>query len=346
VCASVGLVRLRYGGLLATAALAAAAYLAGALPGGGRGTGWQVAGIAAWTLGTGGAVLAWWRVGAGIHRGEIRLRWLCATGALWASPLLLAPPLASRDVYSYACQGALYADGVSPYAYGPAGGGCAWLDSVAPLWRDTPSPYGPVAVALSAAAVWLAALVAPEGYAQLVVTVGALRLLAAASLLLLAWAGFRLARACRVDPLVVAWLGLLSPLVAVHVLSAAHHDGWLAALVLAGLAVAADPRTRWAPALVAGAALGLATAVKVTAVVALPFAVLLVWRGERLRAAAGVVAGAIGGYVAASWLTGLGLGWVAALPETGRLVQWTSIPTGVGMAPVARLPAAPVNVRA
>ena len=51
-------------------------------------------------------------------------------------------------------------------------------------------------------------------------------------------------RACGVDPAVATWLGLLSPLVAVHAISGAHNDALLAGLVVAALAVAAGTATK------------------------------------------------------------------------------------------------------
>jgi hypothetical protein len=152
--------RLRYGGVLAAAVLAAGAFVSGALPSGDPKLG---PGIAICVLGMAGLVAAWWRVGEAVHRGSVGMRWLLTTGALWALPLLLAPPLGSRDVYSYACQGAVYADGLDPYTVSALAGGCPWLESVAPMWRDSTTPYGPVAVALSASVVWLAGLALPDG---------------------------------------------------------------------------------------------------------------------------------------------------------------------------------------
>jgi hypothetical protein len=309
--------------------LAAGAHRSGALPGDhpGFGVGWI-----ACLVGMSGLVAAWWQVGAAARAGIVRMRWLLVTGALWSLPLLAAPPLASRDVYSYACQGWLYAEGVDLYSVGVSAGGCPWAESVSAIWRDTPTPYGPLAVALSGLAVRLARLATPDEHGRLLVTVGLLRLLAVLGVVLMAWAAIRLARACGMDPPAVAWLGVLGPLVAVHVVSAAHHDGLLAGLVLAGLAFAGDPRTRWGSVAAAGAALGLAAAVKVTAVVAVPFAALLVMRhARRLPAVVAFAAAAAGAFAAVSAVTGLGLGWVHALPAAGRVVQWTSVPSGVGM---------------
>ncbi len=38
---------------------------------------------------------------------------------VWAVPLLLAPPLFSRDVYTYAAQGEMVSHHINPYSYGP-----------------------------------------------------------------------------------------------------------------------------------------------------------------------------------------------------------------------------------
>lgn len=44
-----------------------------------------------------------------------------------------------------------------------------------------------------------------------------------------------------------------------------------------------------------------------------------------------MVVGAAGGMVAVTAASGLGFGWVAALNQTGSLIQFTSLPTAVGM---------------
>src|SRR5688500_3055164 len=45
---------------------------------------------------------------------------LARTAVLWALPLAVAPPLFSRDVYSYLAQSATLARGLDPYLLGPA----------------------------------------------------------------------------------------------------------------------------------------------------------------------------------------------------------------------------------
>ncbi|BCB81621.1 alpha-(1-_6)-mannopyranosyltransferase A [Phytohabitans flavus] len=326
---------IRWAGFAAAVLLAVGSYAAGALPGGDPGAdlrrlgldatpvSFQI-GLAACVLGLVGLVVAWWRLGAMVRAGTVGAPALAVTGVLWALPLVVAAPLGSRDVYSYACQGWLFANGADPYSLSPAAGGCPWVDAVAPVWQDATAPYGPVAIALAAAAAWLGG--------GLLVSVGALRLVAVAGVVLAAVALPRLARACGVEPTRATWLGVCTPLVAVHAIAGAHHDALVAGLVVAGLAAATTRRplgpVSWIQALGAGLLLGLAVAVKVTAVVALPFAVLLVAGAARRWLLAGAAGSA---FAATSLAAGLGFGWVAAVSGTTDQTQWTSLPTGVGM---------------
>ncbi len=241
-------------------------------------------------------------------------RWLLVTAGLWALPLLVAPPLFSGDATAYACQGQLFDHGLSPYRHGVADLPCTWLAEVPRLWWYTRSPYGPFWVALSGLA----------GVDRWWLAVAVLRVVALAGIVLIIGYGHRLARALGTDPSRVAWLGVASPLVLLHGVSGVHNDALMAGLVVAGLATAVD--TRWG--VRAGVLLGLAVAVKVTAVVAVPFALLLVPR----RAWAGLTAAALASFAGVTAATGLGLGWLPALSGTATLIQWTSPPTGVGMA--------------
>lgn len=313
---------LRYAGLGATGLLAVGAFAAGALPGSDPAGVRVVAGVATALTGAVLLVVVWFRL-----RGQpVSERWLLTSGFLWAVPLLLAPPLASRDIYAYACQGALYLDGHDPYAVG-ATAGCPWLDAVPQVWRDSPAPYGPLALVLSAAATATARALPLSEHGQLLATVELLRLVALGGVALLAAYGLRLARVTTVDGASAIWLGVVTPLVLVHGVSGAHNDALLAGLVVAGLALAATYRDTSAVVL-AGAVLGLAVSVKVTALVAIPFAALLM----RARQATYLVTAAGASFAILTALTGLGLGWLSVLPRTGSLVQWTSLPTGVGMA--------------
>jgi hypothetical protein len=342
--------------------MAAGAYGAGALPAGDAdaavlfegpppGSAGYWLGLVGWLVGLAALAGAWWQLGVrigvptGPETGAASPGWALRTGLLWAAPLLLAPPTGSRDVYAYACQGALWLDDVDPYTVGVLPGGCVWSDAVPTLWQDTPAPYGPLAVALSGGVIALARLGTDSSDAQLLVAVALLRAVALVGVALVAGCLPRLARAGGVDPVRATWLGLLSPLIMIHAVSGAHNDALMLGLILVALTLPATAsRGGMMPVVAAGVVLGLAVAIKVTAIVALPFAVLLgaVGSGRRdvrrpaVRRLVLLTGGALGGgaltFAVLTLSTGLDLGWIDALSDTGRLVQWTSLPTGLGMA--------------
>jgi alpha-1,6-mannosyltransferase len=355
----------RYGGLAGSLLLAVAAYRSGA--------GWPwhptmtprtilagESGVLApicWLLGTAGMIAAWWCGRTAIPSA----RWAYVTAALWVVPLLPLLPLGSYDIYSYACQGWQQSAGLDPYSGGVDALGCPWRDAVAPTWLDSAAPYGPVFVVLAAAAAKLGG--------SLVGTIAALRIVSLLGVALTAACLPVLARRAAVPLSRAVWLVLACPLVAVHLISGGHNDAVMVGLVVAGLAVIAanspsarDPAgspasldaarsvaaldmSREAPVVAgrrlavlvaAGVLLGLAAGVKATAVVVLPFAVLMaVPPGSPLRTlwrpAAALAGGAVAAVAAVSVAAGLGLGWVAGLTGSGASVQWTSPPTAVGM---------------
>ncbi|NJC70446.1 polyprenol phosphomannose-dependent alpha 1,6 mannosyltransferase MptB [Planosporangium thailandense] len=278
---------------------------------------WHGIGLALWVTAAAVLIGAWWAVGRAAREGRVTPRAVLVTAVLWALPLLAAAPLASHDVYSYACQGQIYLAGADPYRVGPADLPCRWLTAIPPIWRDQPAPYGPLAVLVSAAA----------AHGSLLATVAALRLAALAGLAGLAAGVPALARRCGADPAVALWLGLANPVVLVHLVGGAHHDALTVGLVVGGLAVAARGR-----AVAAGALLGLAVAVKATAVVALPFAVLLaVASGRRWpRAVLSAGGAAVAVFAAVTVVAGLDAGWVTALPVSHQPVSWMSPPSAVG----------------
>jgi hypothetical protein len=81
-------------------------------------------------------------------------RALLTIAAVWALPLALAPPLFSRDIYSYLAQGTILRLGHSPYHTAPAAlagmGHQHVLDAVSPFWRHTTAPYGTLFLSLLA----------------------------------------------------------------------------------------------------------------------------------------------------------------------------------------------------
>nr|BFE75489.1 hypothetical protein GCM10020092_087900 [Actinoplanes digitatis] len=182
--------------------------------------------------------------------------------------------------------------------------------------------------------------------------IAGLRVIALAGLALTAVALPVLARRAGREPSRAVWLVLACPLVLVHLVSGAHNDALMIGLIVSGLALAAtaapSPTVAGRPALpaaalpvAAGLLLGLAVAVKATAVVVLPFAVLAVAppgrRGSPVplrdlwRPALGIGAGALFATAALSLASGRGFGWVVGLARSGDSVTWGSPSTAAGL---------------
>ncbi|MCW3814217.1 polyprenol phosphomannose-dependent alpha 1,6 mannosyltransferase MptB [Micromonospora sp. DR5-3] len=321
----------RYAGLAGAVLLTVAGWLGGALPGGPLRTTlpglWQASHgpwtLGCWLVGTALLVGAWWS----LRWGAPSTRWAYLTAGLWVLPLLAAPPMGSRDVYSYACQGWSWTHGADPYRVGVAAAGCPWTDTVTPIWRATPAPYGPFFVLLAGLAVLLGG--------GLVGAIVLLRVIAVAGVLLAALCLPGLARAVGVPTRRAAWLALACPLVGVHLVAGAHNDALGLGLLLFGLLVLVRRPGKPRALVVAGVLLGLAVSVKAVAVVVLPFAALAAvlgrytWRAL-LRDAGWLAGGVLAALLVTSLAAGLGLGWVGGLAHSGDSKQWTSPPTAVG----------------
>lgn len=236
---------------------------------------------------------------------------------VWSLPLLLAPPLFSRDGWSYAAQGVLERMGVSPYESGPGVLHGPVVEAVDPRWLDTPAPYGPLPL-------WWGSLVAEVTGDPWLLVVGH-RLLALVGLVLLAWAVPRLARWGGVDPGLASAVALASPFVLANGVAGLHNDLLMVGLSAAALVVAAE-RGWVAGAVVAGTAAAVKAPGGLVAVavvlVSLPVAATLLHRVRRV-AAVGAVAG--GTLVALGVLTGVGSGWVTALGVPGSLTTPLSV---------------------
>jgi len=321
----------RWIGLAGSVLLAVAAFLGGALPHGNlRPTPvsiWQGPHgpliIGTWLVGTALLGWAWWSLRDRVPS----TRWVLVTIALWLLPMLVIPALGSRDAYAYACQGASYNAGINPYEQGVSALPCPWLDTISYIWRDTPAPYGPLFVMISGA------IVTATG--SLFASVALFRALAVAGVALTAVSLPVLARRCGVPPERALWLALACPLVPVHLIGGAHNDALMVGLLTAGLAVVAARPGRALPLLGGGLLLGLAAAIKVTALVVVPFAALAAIVGPyRIRAlvrdGGWVVGGALAALVGATVAAGLGLGFISGLEQGGLVVAWSSPPTAVG----------------
>ena len=259
---------------------------------------WAYAGLALLVAGW------WWHGRAGAASG----RHFWASLGLWAAPLLVAPPLFSRDVYSYLAQGLMVQAGLDVHRVGPAALGGPVAALVPDLWRDTPSPYGPVSLLASRVVVAVTGTDAAAG-------VLGMRLVALAALVLLAavlpiLAGPATARA--------RWLVALNPLVLIHLIGGAHNDALMVALLAAGLAAAVRHRPVAAAALVTLAAL-----VKIPAVLGLAAVVVIcAARGHPVRALVTTGAAAAATTVLVTAVAGTGYGWIAALDAPVSPGNW------------------------
>ncbi|MFI2636045.1 polyprenol phosphomannose-dependent alpha 1,6 mannosyltransferase MptB [Streptomyces collinus] len=257
--------------------------------------------------------------------------------AVWAAPLLIAPPLFSRDVYSYLAQGAMVEAHMDVYAHGPSRLGGPLADEVAPLWRHTGAPYGPVFLAVAAALSGLTRGELPAG-------LFGMRLVALAGVALMAAALPRLARHSGADPSAALWLGALNPLVLLHLVAGAHNDAVMLGLLGIGLVAALG---RWP---VLGAVLvTLAALVKAPAVLGLAAVVVLQTRAGRSpwKALVPTTVAVAATTVAATAVAGTGYGWVGALntpvsPQNwalttllGRATRALLEHLGSGLAPLA-----------
>ncbi|MFF3347118.1 polyprenol phosphomannose-dependent alpha 1,6 mannosyltransferase MptB [Streptomyces sp. NPDC002779] len=239
-------------------------------------------------------------------------RALLVTLAVWAAPLLLAPPLFSRDVYSYLAQGAMVEAHLDVYTHGPSRLGGPLADEVAPLWQHTGAPYGPVFLALASG---LSALTSGELPAGLF----GMRLVALLGVALMAAALPPLARHSGADPAAALWLGALNPLVLLHLIAGAHNDAVMLGLLGLGLVAALG---RWP---VLGAVLvTLAALVKAPAVLGLAAVVVLQVRAGRppARAVLTTAAATAATTVAATAVAGTGYGWIGALDTPVSPHNW------------------------
>ncbi|MFI1000364.1 polyprenol phosphomannose-dependent alpha 1,6 mannosyltransferase MptB [Streptomyces galbus] len=232
--------------------------------------------------------------------------------AVWAAPLLLAPPLFSRDVYSYLAQGAMVDAHLDVYAHGPARLGGPLADEVAPLWQHTGAPYGPVFLALAAALSGLTGGELPAGLLGM-------RLVALLGVALMAAALPRLARQCGADPSAALWLGVLNPLVLLHLVAGAHNDALMLGLLGVGLVAALGRRPVLGAVLVTLAAL-----VKAPAVLGLAAVLVVQLRTGRrpVPAVLTTLGAAAATTVAATAAAGTGYGWIGALGTPGSAQNW------------------------
>ncbi|MFG2958956.1 polyprenol phosphomannose-dependent alpha 1,6 mannosyltransferase MptB [Streptomyces sp. NPDC048291] len=232
--------------------------------------------------------------------------------AVWAAPLLLAPPLFSRDVYSYLAQGAMVDAHMDVYTSGPAQLGGPLADEVAPVWQNTAAPYGP-------AFMGVASLLSGLTRGELPAGLFGMRLVALFGVGLMAAALPRLARHSGADPAAALWLGALNPLVLLHLVAGAHNDAIMLGLLGLGLVAALG---RWP---VLGAVLvTLAALVKAPAALGLLAVIVVQARKGRSPVRATLTTALASGAttVVATAVAGTGYGWIRALDTPVSPHNW------------------------
>src|SRR6201995_2417127 len=186
------------------------------------------------TMTTVGAVmmaLAWLMLGRfALGKRQMSRGDLDRTLMLWMLPLLIAPPMYSKDVYSYLAQSQISVEGLDPYKVGPASGlglGHVFTLSVPSVWRETPAPYGPLFL-------WVGRGISALTGENIVAAVLCHRLVVLAGVAMIVWATPRLARRCGVAEVSALWLGAANPLLIMHLVAGVHNEALMMGLMLTG----------------------------------------------------------------------------------------------------------------
>ena len=308
------------------------------------------------TMTTTGAVmmaLAWLMLGRfTLGNRQMSRGQLDRTLMLWMLPLLIAPPMYSKDVYSYLAQSQISRLGLNPYRVGPApalGLDHVFTLSVPSLWRETPAPYGPLFL-------WIGRGISAITGEDIVFAVLFHRLVVLIGVGLIVWATPRLARRCGVAEVSALWLGAANPLLIMHLVAGIHNEALMLGLMLAGTEFAlrgvdserplvpkplAWPRgrtewSRWSPLamLIAGAVLiTMSSQVKLPSLLALGFVAMALarrWGGTVkafLVAVSSLTAVSLAVMALIGWASRLGFGWIYTLGTANVVRSWLSPPT-------------------
>jgi alpha-1,6-mannosyltransferase len=277
-------------------------------------------------------VLAWLGLGRLALPGRARMvssPQMARTLIMWTTPLLFTVPMFSKDVYSYLAQSEIAARGLDPYTVGPAealGNADPLTRTVPTMWRDTPSPYGPLFITIGKGITWITG-------DHVVMGVAFHRLLALIGFAMIVWALPRLARRFGINPVSALWLGAANPLVLFHLIVGVHNESLAIGLMLVGVELALKRMPRVTPDgpfppwqqgellwyAVGATVITLAAAVKIPAALALGFLGVMIarrrggrWR-DLLTTAAVLMVLFLTVLTIASVGSGLGYGWTAPM---------------------------------
>jgi alpha-1,6-mannosyltransferase len=271
-------------------------------------------------------VWAWVLLGRHVLAGRVGARPVLVAAACWTIPMIFSPPVFSRDAYLYIAYGTLPIHGYDPYSVGP---GILdvdpVVDNVDSFWQATPAPYGPLFILLAKGVISLTGT-------NMIGGVVLMKLGLVIGVALMVWAMPGLVRHLGGKLPVALWLAVAGPMTVVHLVGGPHNDVLMVGLLAVGTVMVLDRRH-----VLGMVVLTLAVAVKATAAVALPFLVW-VWAGHlestRWRNFTRACAASVGIFVvtfaAATFVSGVNLGWIGALDAPTAIVNWLSLPTGAG----------------
>jgi hypothetical protein len=254
-------------------------------------------------IGVVAVICLWLVVLRGVRDRRYSPRRLWTFAGCWSAPLLFGPPLLSNDVYSYVAQGLLVERGQDPYTSAPSALGLGVpLSAVDPIWRNQPSPYGPLASTLEHFSVVAGG--SPVG------AILVLRVFAALSVVAIGLLAVALAPVEKREFALA--LTVLNPLVLLHVIAAVHFEGVMCALLLGAILAANRGQTYLA--LVLGCAAG---AVKAPALFVVAAIVFTIWQASR-RQAISILLTRCAAVVVTCWLVFTlliphGWGWLRSL---------------------------------
>lgn len=281
-------------------------------------------------------VVSWLWLGRLCWPGRPRMlsrRQLAKATIMWGLPLALAPPLFSRDMYAYLAQSETAARGMNPYELSPVialGVDDPYTSNVNNIWRDTPSPYGPLFLMLGRLVNGVI------GAEDVVLGVLLWRIIMLASLMLAVWAIPHLARRCGVDPVCALWLSVANPIMLFHVVSGMHNEALMVGILLAAIELG----LRWKNvigAVVAGVLLTLGGAIKPPCFIALGCLGVYIARrnggrfSDLIKSATLLTVVFLATMVVVTVSSGWGLGWIETFDVPNRLKTFIAPMTGLGM---------------
>ncbi len=268
---------------------------------------------------------AWLLIGSDLfHRDAWPVRQLQWVLLMWIVPLIVAPPLFSRDVYSYYAQGRLFETGADPTTTG-VGNLPGWFDIGAdPMWTESPTPYGPSFLMVERT---ISSIAHPNAYLAGIF----FRLASLVGVAFMAIYLPKLAKAYHIEDSTALWIGVLNPLVLMHFVSGAHNDAIMVGLIVFALYLGTCQQCLWSAAII-----GFAATVKPIGLLALPFVGLQFagigaswWAKIKAWLLTGLAAGIA--IICVYLVVGSGYGVVsAAFGTPGSVLTWLSPTTAIG----------------